>query len=372
MHEFEPMRDKSLCEHGNFSKSCSKCKATTVLGIQREDLSGDTRRERGKRNVRYEKDGARMIAKFIDRQPEGSDNIARLAREKRLLDVLADTGVVPKVIDYKEYGNDRARLLLEEIPGTSIDHMPRKERGDFLKRQGETVVRETAQSLQKIRDQGVYVVDVNEGTFMFNEAGDGHLETRLVDFELGYDPEGGSVDELKDSFSFVKKNDFGFALAAQEGEPLTEDTALLAKCEMHRWARMMERVFIARYAKVEIPHEQSEEYAAYRARIRPIVEKTLRDRAVNSFTRIQKGQKDADRRYLDMGEDGYVEWSLKHGLEAGIDLQCVKFTFPQLCRANGVTLSEKSMDFIAKCLSLDIEERPSSFQEFINGFEQAE
>lgn len=366
MPEFEAMKDKTLCQHGNFHKTCSKCSATNVLGVQREDLTGDAQRERGKRNVRYEKDGKRMIAKYIDKQPEDSDNIARLVREKKILDVLSDTGLVPKVIDYKEYGNDHARLLLEEIPGTSIDHIPRKERGEFLKRRGEEVVNETAESLQKIRERGVYIVDVNEGTFLFHEAENGHLETRLVDFELGYDVSDGDPEELKDSFSFVKKNDFGFALAKQEGRPLTEDAALLAKCEMHRWARMMERIFINRYAKVEIPPEQATEFAEYRARIQPVVEQTLGDRAKRHYATMQKAQRETDRKYIDMGEEGYVAWSIKAGIESAITQQCVKFTFPQLCRTNEVTLSEKSMDFIAKCLSIDIDERPSSFQEFLN------
>ena len=365
MREFEPMKDKGICEHGNFPKTCSKCSTTAILGVQREDLTGAAQRERGKRNVRYEKDGKRMIAKYIDKQPDDSDNIARLFREKRLLDALSDTGVVPKVIDYKEYENDRARLLLEEIPGTSIDHMPREERGEFLKQRSEDVAKETARSLQKIRAQGVYVVDVNEGTFLFNEAEDGHLETRLVDFELGYDVSDGDPEELKDSFSFVKKNDFGFALAEQEGRPLTEDVALLAKCEMHRWARMMERIFINRYAKVEIPPEQLAAYEAYRARIKPVVEKTMRDRASSYFLTMQKGQRETDRRYLNMGEDGYITWSLKNGLDSAITQQSVKFTFPQLCRVNGIALSEKAVNFIARCLSLDIEERPSSFDDFL-------
>jgi serine/threonine protein kinase len=366
MREFEPMKDKGICEHGNFPKTCSKCSTTAILGVQREDLTGAAQRERGKRNVRYEKDGKRMIAKYIDKQPEDSDNIARLVREKKILNVLSDTGLVPKVIDYKEYENDRARLLLEEIPGTSIDHMPRKERGEFLKQRSEDVVHETARSLQKIRERGVYIVDVNEGTFLFHEAENGHLETRLVDFELGYDVSDGDPEELKDSFSFVKKNDFGFALAEQEGRPLTEDVALLAKCEMHRWARMMERIFINRYAKVEIPPEQATEFAEYQGRIQSVVEQTLGDRAKRHYATMQKTQRETDRKYIDMGEEGYVAWSIKLGMESAITQQCVKFTFPQLCRTNGGTLSEKSMDFIAKCLSIDIDERPSSFQEFLS------
>jgi len=187
MPEFEPSRDKSFCEHGNFSKSCSKCKATTVLGIKREDLSGDVQRERGKRNIRYDVEGKRMIAKYIDKQPEDSDNIARLSRERRLLGRLADTGVVPQVIDFKEYERERARLLLEEIPGTSIDHMPRKERAEFIKNHTEDIVRVTAQSLQKILEHGVHIVDINEGTFLFEENGD-KLSARLVDFNSAMIP----------------------------------------------------------------------------------------------------------------------------------------------------------------------------------------
>lgn len=364
MRESEPMKEKSFCEHGNFVKSCSKCSTKNILGVQREDLSGDVQRERCKRNVRYEKDGKRMIAKYVDKQPEDSDNIARLAREKRILDELSDTGVVPKVIDYKRYENDRARLLLEEIPGISIDHMPKKERTAFLQRHAEDVVRQMAESLQKVRDRGVYIVDVNEGTFLFDEGDDGRLTTRLLDFELGID-KSSSADELKDSFSFVKKNELGFSLAEQEGTSLTEDTALLAKCEMHRWAKTMERIVVDRYAKIEIPADQMAGYQQYRERVKPVVDKLLRDRATKYFATMQARQEATDRRYLDMGEDGYIAWSLKAGLESAITQQCVKFTFPGLCRTNGVALSEKSMNFIAQCLSMDINERPSSFAEFV-------
>ncbi len=358
------VQEKGFCKHGNFPNTCTKCHPKVVLGIEREDLSGDVQRIRDKQNVLYRQGNTEILAKYVNRLSEGSDNIVRLARERKLLEKLSATGLVPKVFGYKEYGPDRSRLLLEKIPGKSLDKMMRPERETFLQMHAQDVVCETARALQVVRDAGVYLVDVNEGTFLFEESGD-EIATRLVDFELGYDTVEGTSEELHDSLSFAKSGDFAFLLAHHEKTLLPDDVTVLAKCEMHRWAKMLQSIFIRRFQKIEIPSHQQAEYEEYRTRITPVVEERIREGARASFSRMQEHQRPVDEKYVSMGEEGYITWSLKYGLASAVTQECGKFTFPHLCKANGVHLPEHVMTFIGRCLSGDLQDRPDSFRELL-------
>lgn len=344
-------------------------KTRTLLGIEREDLSGATQRERAKKNIRYDIDGKRMVAKYVDRLLVGTNNIARLLREKALLEKVSETSLVPKVLDFKMYGTKRARLLLEEVPGTSIDRMDRVYRQKFVQEHAQDIVQESAKALQRLRDLHVYVVDVNQGTFLYDERADGSLETRVVDFELGYDADTKDPKNLHGSLSFLARGDFGFSLANLEGKHIEETESTLAKAEMHQWGLMIYTTCIQKFGSVTIPPEQREAYAEFRARIAPLVDTELRSRAEQAFERkfssVSPEQRERDAEKITAGKDAFVASYLKSMREAAMLYECRSFTFPSDCVRNDIHLSPVQIQFIQRCLSADVHARPEDFHDLL-------
>ena len=106
-----------------------------------------------------------------------------MKKEAEILSRLENTGVTPKVIQLKNYPNEKmTRLVTEKISGTSIDRLEVKldERNSIFA----NVITSSAESLQKIHDEGIYVVDINKGTFLVNNEG---KNCKIVDFEHGID-----------------------------------------------------------------------------------------------------------------------------------------------------------------------------------------
>lgn len=112
-----------------------------------------------------------FFTKYVNQQEGKRDTIAGLRKEKRILNTLADTGVTPRVGDLKIYPNEkRARLIIEQIPGVSLDRMNEKQSEQFLKEEAELTVYSTANALHKVHQKGILLVDLNAHTIEDREA----------------------------------------------------------------------------------------------------------------------------------------------------------------------------------------------------------
>ncbi|NQV12510.1 hypothetical protein HQ524_04055 [Candidatus Uhrbacteria bacterium] len=335
------------------------------MGIKREDYTGDIQLTRGKQNIRYERDGESAFAKIVTTHDGSRENLTRLKREKHALDKLRDTGIVPKVISFKEYGEDKARLLLEELPGESFDHMPWQERAKFAKQHAQEIVSETGKSLHKIHNSGVFVVDVNVGTFLFDAEADDALGVHVLDLELAHDADSDDEESLRDSIDHFKRNDLGFTLAKQEGTTLPEDEELLMKAELYRWAKTMKKILIHRYPELEIPTSKQEQLEAYLERIRPVLEEDLIRKAGGLFKRVQARGNEQDVNVIARGLEDFSSNYIKKNIDNALNGASSDFNFTELCEANGIDLPVQYSEFISQCLSMDIDSRPDSFEELI-------
>ncbi len=332
-------------------------KITKRLEVAREDVSQMTQHSRGKANIRYEKGGEHLFAKYVTRQAEGLDNIAGLAREARLLEKLADTGLVPTVKDFKMYPNEqKARLLLEELPGMSLDHMPSKERREFVEHAPDVIVRKTAEALQRVNNEGIHVVDINEGTFLFDQNADGDVDVRVLDLELGYDETEGVGEGLERALKFISRGDPAYCVSPEASARSVEE---LKKAEMFRWAKMLSQyIFPRRPVEVTVPAERKTEYDAYIARVHGDIEKRVAREIQRAFTRL-KPERDAME--ISGGEDAYVQKKLPYTLKNELRTASLPFTLPDVLKANNVTLDASATAFLAQCLSYDPTMRPENF-----------
>lgn len=354
-------KEKGLCPHGNFPASCSKCRAVTKLDIYRENLSGSTQKYRGKANIRYEKGGERRVAKYATRarEAEGLDNIAGLAREARLLEKLADTELVPRVADFKMYPNERkARLLLEEIPGVSLDHMPVTERRAFVNAHAQEIILKTAEALQRVNDAGVHVVDINEGTFMFDKKEDGDFDVRILDLELGCDETETVSEGFERARSFMERNDPSYNLAVTTGT-MPKTLNALKTSEMYRWAKTLGQYIFPRLPlHAVVAPERQAAYEAYLAKLEDgLREKTTRD-VKRQFSRLHP---ERDAKTIAEGEAVYVTKMLKWQLANEVRYASLPFTLPDVLNTNGVTLDARTINFLERCLSYDPADRPEDF-----------
>jgi len=78
-----------------------------VLGFKREDKSGWIQKARSKQNITYEStEGKSFFAKYATKMEGYRDTVAGLKKEKRMLDKLAATGVVPQAGELKFYPDE--------------------------------------------------------------------------------------------------------------------------------------------------------------------------------------------------------------------------------------------------------------------------
>jgi serine/threonine protein kinase len=355
-----------MCEHGNFRNTCTKCNARSVLGIKREDFTGMVQSFRGKQVIRYEQGEKAIFSKLATRHNGSGENINRLKHERDILEKMHDTGISPKVISYKEYGEDKARLLIEELSGKSVDKMPLQEKKEFAQKNAKDIVRETGRVLSEIHKLGIFVVDVNEGTFLFNTEEDNVLGVSVLDLEFAIDTESANEEDFQESFAHFKKGDLGFMLAEQEGTALPENEELLRKAELYKWANTMKRTLIGKHANLEISKSKQEHLVAYQERIRPVLERKLLERAARIFTKIQARNSESDSVSIVKGLDKYSEDYVRKSIKYEQYVAGMTYTFPELCKANGVDIPEQYAEFIAQCLNLDINLRPDSLEGLVN------
>ncbi|MDA1038295.1 MAG: hypothetical protein O2877_01235 [bacterium] len=349
---------------------------TKKLGFLRADLSEGIQRFRGKANIKYRTpDGRAIFAKYVTKQDGQRDNLAGLKREKHLLDKLAHTGVVPKTDEIKTYGERKSRLIMEQVPGSSLD---RKEmRSEQARENAEAILRSTARALGTAHENGVALVDVKEGNFLVDQKDDGEVSAKVIDFELGVDLDTLDPSEVENSMRFlheVTNKDVGIQFDKMRGNE-TSTADMLKKADMHLWAQAMTRWLlpthsglVADYRKPEGLSEEKEN--AYQAAVED-VSSILMERA------DEKGQRDYKRRKVaGMLKEGQTEETFitfnKHMAQGRAREIALSTILPEKLQEKGIDLSPELVNFLQRALSHRMEERPSSFSELTQSTQKKE
>ncbi len=330
----------------------------SVLGFQREELTGEMQRERRKENIRYSgpKDEA-FFAKYANEHDQ--NNIARLKKEKQMLDRLTKTGVTPKAGEFKIYPNEkRARLLIEQVPGTSLDRMDDDQREEFLKRKVEETIFATADALDKIHKKGIWLVDVNGGSFLISQR-DNKVETHVVDFELALDLDK-SPQETRtraEAYGHYLARDFGLRFDDLEEPRRDFETGILypsngdfKKSEMRLWALTLVRYILGQddiSTKVELAPKEKEKFDETKNKILPLLKKEI----IGTL----KGKT----------RDALTQENLEHELSDRLEEELLSITLNKKLRAKGVVVSQQVVSFLSRALNLELKNRPSDFSKLI-------
>lgn len=347
-----------------------------ILGITRDDYTGYIQKFRDKKNISYTlKDGREIFAKFAKFQEGNRNNLEGLNQEAEILKRLESTGVTPKFIQLKQYPNEKmARLVTEKVGGISLDRfkVPEKNRDEIF----ENVIISTARSLQKIHDEGVYVVDINTGTFLVNESGE---DCNIVDFELAIDSSNPSEEKIKNALKFrsVRESDFGYK---------TENNIEhIQKKEIYIWAETMLDFIAQKTGNFDLIHmdlDLSELPEDIRIKIQSEIETVtqtalpiIQDKVESAFLNpdnIQKLQERFDR-YRSMDRNTNFEQFIQEqkekeintALKRVIDRAVIKLTLKFKLEKIGVKIPEKIVSFLERSLDLNPNNRPTSFNDIL-------
>ena len=334
-----------------------------VLGFQREDLREVIQRARGKENVRYTSpDGKEFFTKYVNQQEGKRDNIEGLINEKHILDLLADSGVTPKNSELKIYPNKkRARLVIEQVPGVSLDHLDENQSAKFLNEGAEKTIYSTADALYKIHQKGVLLVDINEGTFLLDKHDD-KIETRLVDFELAVYLNNSKPEDREAAFWWYSGKDIGLRLNKQLDH---QNPDVLKKSEVNLWARTLAGRMIGfsdMSASVDLPPEKQAEFDAMKSRIIPILEKQIKERAKKDYEYEFQIPKE-DRFYELPTEDNFIQKELEREIPRQTNEELLGILLEEKLKAKGIIVSKEAVNFMSRALSPELQNRPSDFKE---------
>lgn len=324
----------------------------SVMGFRREELTGEMQKERRKENIRYSGPGGEeFFAKYANEHDQ--NNIARLEREKQMLDRLAETGVTPKAGEFKIYPNEkRARLLIEQVPGISLDRMDDRQSEEFLKIKAEETIFSTADALDKIHKKGIWLVDVNEGSFLIGQR-DNTVETYVVDFELALDLDNSTKKTRGEAYGYYLVRDFGLRFDDLKNPRRDFETGVLyptnedfKKSEIRLWALVLVKFILGSdgiSAEIELAPEEKEEFDKTKKKIAPLLEKEIKGETGDDLT--QKNLED----------------ELLHRLEE----ELLSITLDKKLRAKGVVVSQEVVSFLSRALNLELKNRPSDLSELI-------
>lgn len=335
----------------------------TVLGFEREDLSGIIQRVRGKENVRYvSPEGREFFTKYVNQQEGKRDNIAGLKNEKYFLDLLTDSGVTPKNSELKIYPNKkRARLSIEQVPGISLDKMNDEQSERFLKEKVEATIHSTAEALDKIHQKNVLLVDVNEGSFLLDEK-DENVSTHIVDFELAIDLGKKIPEDSESAFRWYANKDLGLVIDEKIEH---QDIEVLKKAEISLWARtLVEKIigFSDISKSVKLPPAKQKYFNAMKIKIIPILEKQIIERAKKDYEYQSKIPK--EERFYDLStEEDFIQKEIESELPRKIEEELLGITLEEKMNAIGIVVSKKSLDFMSRALNIELKNRPANFSE---------
>lgn len=334
-----------------------------ILGFEREDRTGLIQRARWKENITYiTPSGEKIFVKYATRQEGRRDNVSGLKHEAEIIRELEDDQIVPRVIDLKIYPDSkRGRLILENIEdGISLD----QEKSDQLKNKANDVIQSTAEAHSIILKRGILLTDVNSGSYLITQKDSG-IQTYLVDFELAtrIEPKNKEDEErLLSAKEWFKGKDF--SLNQKETNSITLED--LKKSEIHLWAKTMVEWLLGpsySWEPIEIPPEKQEEYQRESERIRPHLIREIQTRAKKDYALIISSYTDFKDQ---VSEEKFINDEINRELPRRTDELLIGITLSERLKKAGIILDPKLEEFLARALSIDLEKRPSSFDDVIN------
>lgn len=356
--------------------SRNKQRRRKILGIERDDYTGTIQRYRDKKNISYKlKDGKEVFAKYVSDQGNGAiNNLEGIRNEVEILHKLEDTEITPKVIQFKEYpSHKKARLVTEKVSGTSLDRLT------ITESEKETIIENcilsTATSLQIIHERGIYIVDINEGTFLVNQNGE---DCKIVDFEFAIDSSNTSENQLAVALNFRKPLKYK---SLDYPIPLTVEN--VQRKEMYIWAKTM-LDFIAKIYKLgdliemeipleNIPQEErekiQEEVTRIREKIMPeIIEKatryTQKEEIVIKIKSAFERRHNPSQTFEEFVNEQIIKESEKTASKI-INTVIIKLTLRHKLEKFGIKIPSKIISFLERCLDLDPNNRPNSFNDIL-------
>jgi serine/threonine protein kinase len=345
------------------------------MGIERIDYTGYIQKNRNKKNISYTlRDGREIFAKFAKNENDQNEGILEgMRREAEILRKLEDTGITPKVIQIKEYPNKKmTRLVTEKISGTSIDRLEIKknQESEII---GNIIV-STAESLQKIHEQGIYVIDVNIGTFLVNEQG---KDAKLVDFEHAIDSSNSSEKEVNEAIKF-RYSGIGDVIGFDTPEGVTG----LRKKEMYTWAKTMlnlieektgsQDILRMDFNIQELTEDDRTKYEEYlnlieekiRNYAKKMIDKAIAGKSKEQLSAWINPNKDTSKSFDEFLEE-FKKTEIERAVKNYLNTALIKITLKYKLKNLGIELPEKTLQFLQKCLNSDYNNRPDSFSELL-------
>jgi len=347
-----------------------------ILGIERDDYTGIIQRHRDKQNISYKlKDGREVFAKYVSDQGNGAiNNLEGIRNEAEILHKLEGTEITPKVIQFKEYpSHKKARLVTEKVSGTSLDRLT------ITESEKETIIENciisTARSLQIIHEKGIYIVDINEGTFLVNQNGE---DCKIVDFEFAVDSTNISENQISSVLEFRKPIKYE---SLDYPSPPTMES--VKKKEMYVWAQTI-LSFIEKSYKVDdltdmeipienIPQQEREkiqkEITKIRSKVMPeIIEKitnyTKKEELIIKIKTAFERRQNQSQTFEDFLKQQILVESEKVASKI-VSTAIIKLTLRYKLEKLGIKLPRKIVDFLERCLDLDPNNRPNSFNDIL-------
>lgn len=329
-----------------------------ILNFERTDYSGFVQLARGKKNVEYSRTDRdkEFFTKYATHGGGCRDNVKGLENEKKILDFLQDSEVTPKVDKLKIYSEGKkARLIMEKLKGTSLDNLTPQEKGEFLNQRAQETVDSTANALHEVHQRGILLVDINEGSFILDKNHKNEITTNLVDFEFAINLNSTSLEEIQDCKSWYSRWDLALSLPENLNYKLSE---VFKKSEISAWSRALSETLIGQEyidLPIGLPKDLQRDFNIMKNRIMPVLVKKITKRAKENYKTVQEKTE---------SENEFIINELEMELPAQIEESLLYITLGERLKFKDINLSEQTVNFMSKALSLDFKDRPTDLQEY--------
>lgn len=336
----------------------------TRLGYAVIDLSGSVQASRGKENKIYHDviTGQQYFAKYIDQQSTSRfDDIQGIAKEKRLLDHLASTGVVPRTSALRIYPSQRkARLLMEVCPGQSFDNPQLASNLDL--HQKVDVIMSTAESLQKVRQAQVVVGDLNPGTFLVDTS-QSQPSCTILDLEIGQhlaDP----PQELAALASWCSAADRGARLSLDQQPHLP---TLVKQIEVYRWAKVMAEWLLGdqeTWTNADLNPQQEQELQSIETYLGPSLRQDIEQRLRHLYDTYYRSSYESH--LIDETVDQFIQAEIGPEYAKGLTSVAPSVYFEAQLDHQQLNLPTRLVHYLKQCLQANPSLRPTNFQPLLS------
>ena len=246
---------------------------------------------------------------------------------------------------------------MNTVQGSSFEK--RFEPSEFEKENFDQIMLCTQKAMQKVHAEGVFVGDINSGTFLLNEDESNQtVETKVVDFELAAEVDQLGDKNIQEYLKRFYKDDVGLTLYLQQNSSITPEIATLA--EQYLTAKTVVDFFVGPdYTQTidisELPQDLQDNYLQQLEVLRPQIEAVVQTELAEDFaTRQQNGET------LYASLDELLTDRYESQLQLRINQAMINITLPTLLERSGVTSDPKMIEHLAKTLSPDLNQRPKT------------